>query len=249
MRDFLASRGITLPEGHPDDPPDAETVYGLGNRKNELLLKQIQEDGVEVFDGSVRYLEAVQQAGLHRAVVSSSANTAAGAAGRPAWPSTSRSGSTAYHRPSEHLHGKPAPDTFLDAARQLGVEPAQAAVFEDALAGVAAGRAGHFGFVVGVDRVGQAAGPGRARRGQGRQGPGRAALDQPGTHWPARRRRGSPVIPQSEFEADEWSHPRDPAGPGPAGPDRVGVRARQRAHRACAATWTRASRTACPAPT
>ncbi len=155
VRDFLASRGITLPEGHPDDPPDAQTVYGLGNRKNELLLKKIKEDGVQVFDGSVRYLEAVQQAGLHRAVVSSSANTqlVLKATGLDKYFEVRVDGVTIAQR---HLHGKPAPDTFLDAARQLGVEPARAAVFEDALSGVAAGRAGHFGFVVGVDRVGQA---------------------------------------------------------------------------------------------
>jgi beta-phosphoglucomutase family hydrolase len=155
VRDFLASRDITLPEGHPDDPPDAQTVYGLGNRKNVLLLKRISEDGVQVFDGSVRYLEAVQSAGLHRAVVSSSANTqqVLRVTGLDKYFEVRVDGVTIAQR---HLHGKPAPDTFLDAARQLGVEPAHAAVFEDALSGVAAGHAGHFGFVVGVDRVGQA---------------------------------------------------------------------------------------------
>ena len=155
VRDFLASRDITLPEGHPDDPPGAETVYGLGNRKNELLLKKIKEDGVQVFDGSVRYLEAVQQAGLHRAVVSSSANTqqVLTVTGLDKYFEVRVDGVTIAQ---QHLQGKPAPDTYLDAARQLGVEPARAAVFEDALSGVAAGHAGHFGFVVGVDRVGQA---------------------------------------------------------------------------------------------
>jgi beta-phosphoglucomutase family hydrolase len=155
VRDFLASRDITLPEGHPDDPPDAQTVYGLGNRKNTLLLQHIKDDGVEVFDGSVRYLEAVQRAGLHRAVVSSSANTqqVLSVTGLAKYFEVRVDGVTIAER---HLHGKPAPDTFLDAARQLGVEPAHAAVFEDALSGVAAGHAGHFGFVVGVDRVGQA---------------------------------------------------------------------------------------------
>jgi beta-phosphoglucomutase family hydrolase len=156
VRDFLARRGITLPEGSPDDPPTAETIYGLGNRKNELLLQRIRDDGVEVYDGSVRYLEAVQQAGLHRAVVSSSANTeqVLKVTGLAHYFEVRVDGVTVSER---HLRGKPAPDTFLDAARQLGVAPANAAVFEDALSGVAAGRAGHFGFVVGVDRVGQAA--------------------------------------------------------------------------------------------
>jgi beta-phosphoglucomutase family hydrolase len=155
VRDFLASRDISLPEGHPDDPADAQTIYGLGNRKNELLLKRIKDDGVEVFDGSVRYLEAAQQAGLRRAVVSSSANTeqVLNVTGLARYFEIRVDGVTIAQR---HLHGKPAPDTFLDAARQLGVEPAHAAVFEDALSGVAAGHAGHFGFVVGVDRVGQA---------------------------------------------------------------------------------------------
>jgi beta-phosphoglucomutase family hydrolase len=155
VRDFLASRDITLPEGHPDDPADAQTIYGLGNRKNQLLLKRIKDDGVEVFDGSVKYLEAAQQAGLRRAVVSSSANTeqVLNVTGLAKYFEVRVDGVTIAQR---HLHGKPAPDTFLDAARQLGVEPAHAAVFEDALSGVAAGHAGHFGFVVGVDRVGQA---------------------------------------------------------------------------------------------
>ncbi|MDQ2875961.1 MAG: beta-phosphoglucomutase family hydrolase [Actinomycetota bacterium] len=155
VRDFLASRDITLPEGHRDDPPDARTVYGLGNRKNVLLLRRISDDGVEVFEGSVRYLEAVQRAGLHRAVVSSSANTeqVLRVTGLARYFEVRVDGVAVAER---HLHGKPAPDTFLDAARQLGVEPAHAVVFEDALSGVAAGHAGHFGFVVGVDRVGQA---------------------------------------------------------------------------------------------
>jgi len=156
VRDFLASRGISLPDGDPSDPPTAGTVYGLGNRKNELLLQRIQDDGVEVYDGSVRYLEAAQQAGLHRAVVSSSANTVQvlKVTGLDRFFEVRVDGVTVAQ---QHLHGKPAPDTYLDAARRLGVDPAHAAVFEDALSGVAAGHAGHFGFVVGVDRVGQAA--------------------------------------------------------------------------------------------
>jgi beta-phosphoglucomutase family hydrolase len=155
VRDFLASRDISLPDGDPADPPDADTVYGLGNRKNELLLQRIKTDGVQVYDGSVRYLEAAQKAGLRRAVVSSSANTeqVLSVTGLEHFFEVRVDGVTIAQR---HLHGKPAPDTFLDAAKQLGVEPAHAVVFEDALSGVAAGHAGHFGFVVGVDRVGQA---------------------------------------------------------------------------------------------
>jgi beta-phosphoglucomutase family hydrolase len=155
VRDFLASRNISLPDGNPSDKPSAETVYGLGNRKNELLLKKIRDDGVEVYEGSVRYLDAVQKAGLRRAVVSSSANTqqVLQVTGLAHFFEVRVDGVTVAQ---EHLHGKPAPDTFLEAARKLGVDPAHAAVFEDALSGVAAGHAGHFGFVVGVDRVGQA---------------------------------------------------------------------------------------------
>lgn len=156
VRSFLASRGITLPEGDPDDPAGAQTVHGVGNRKNELLLETIQRDGVEVYEGSRRYLQAALAAGLRRAVVSSSANTeqVLQVTGLAALVELRVDGVTAR---TESLPGKPAPDTFLRAAQLLGVPPAQAAVFEDALAGVQAGRAGRFGAVVGVDRVGQAA--------------------------------------------------------------------------------------------
>jgi beta-phosphoglucomutase family hydrolase len=155
VRDFLASRGITLPEGDPDDGPDAETVHGLGNRKNEALQRRIREDGVEVFEGSRRYLEAARDAGLRRVVVSSSANTreVLNVTGLAPLVEGWIDGITIS---AERLKGKPAPDTFIAGARCVGVEPPQAAVFEDALAGVAAGRAGRFGFVVGVDRVGHA---------------------------------------------------------------------------------------------
>ena len=154
-RSFLQSRGITLPEGSPDDPPEAETINGLGNRKNVILLKRIKEDGVEAYEGSVRYLRAVRDAGLRRAVVSSSANCrdVLVAAGIEDLFEARIDGVTARQ---EHLAGKPAPDMFLAGAKALGLEPRAATVFEDALAGVASGRAGHFGFVVGVDRVGQA---------------------------------------------------------------------------------------------
>ena len=156
VRSFLASRGIELPTGGPDEAPGEETVYGLGDRKNELVLRMIRDHGVEAYPGSVRYVRAARDAGLHRAVVSSSANChdVLVAAGIDDLFETRIDGLVAEAR---HLNGKPAPDTFLAGAQALGVDPAKAAVYEDALAGVAAGRAGNFGFVVGVDRVGQAA--------------------------------------------------------------------------------------------
>jgi beta-phosphoglucomutase family hydrolase len=156
-RSFLASRGIDLPEGHENDPPGAETVYGLGNRKNEIVLRRIHDDGVEAYPGSVSYVRAVKDAGLPRAVVSSSTNCrdVLVAAGIEDLFDARIDGVVAER---DHLRGKPAPDTFLAGARALGLKPTAATVFEDALAGVAAGRAGGFGFVVGVDRVGQADG-------------------------------------------------------------------------------------------
>jgi beta-phosphoglucomutase family hydrolase len=155
VRDFLASRGITLPEGGPDDAPDLETIHGLGNRKNQALLRRIRGEGVEVFEGSRRYLEAARDAGLRRVVVSSSANTAEVL--RVTRLATLVEGwIDGLAIAAQGLKGKPAPDSFLAGARCAGVEPAQAVVFEDALAGVEAGRAGEFGFVVGVDRVGHA---------------------------------------------------------------------------------------------
>ncbi len=155
VRAFLASRGVELPEGDPSDTPDTETIDGLGNRKNEIVLRLIREQGVQPYEGSVRYVKAVQAAGLRRAVVSSSTNCrdVLAAAGIQDLFEEIIDGVVAER---EHLKGKPAPDTFLAGARALGVEPAEAIVFEDALAGVEAGRAGRFGFVVGVDRVGQA---------------------------------------------------------------------------------------------
>jgi beta-phosphoglucomutase family hydrolase len=156
VRSFLASRGIELPEGTPSDPPGAETVHGLGNRKNELVLKLIREQGVQPYEGSVRYVRAVREAGLAGGVVSSSANCrdVLRAAAIEDLFDQVVDGVVAER---EHLEGKPAPDTYLAGARALGVEPRHAAVFEDALAGVTAGRSGGFGFVVGVDRTGQAA--------------------------------------------------------------------------------------------
>jgi beta-phosphoglucomutase family hydrolase len=155
VRSFLASRGIELPEGTPQDPREAETIMGLGRRKNDLVLQMIHEDGVEPYEGSVRFVQEAKAAGLPCAVVSSSTNThdVLKAAGIADLFPTVVDGVVAER---EGLKGKPAPDTFLAGARALGVDPADAAVFEDAIAGVEAGRAGGFGLVVGVDRVGQA---------------------------------------------------------------------------------------------
>jgi beta-phosphoglucomutase family hydrolase len=155
VQSFLAARGIQLERGAPSDPPDAETIDGLGNRKNQIVLKMIREQGVEPYEGSVRYVREARDAGLRRAVVSSSTNCrdVLLAAGIEDLFEVRIDGVVAER---EHLRGKPAPDTFLAAAEALGAAAKEAAVFEDALAGVAAGRAGGFGFVVGVDRVGQA---------------------------------------------------------------------------------------------
>jgi beta-phosphoglucomutase family hydrolase len=155
VRCFLESRGIAIPDGGEDDPPSAETIRGLGNRKNEIVLRLIHEQGVEPYEGSVRYVRAAIDAGLRRAVVSSSTNCreVLRAAGIEDLFELRIDGSVAER---EHLRGKPAPDTFLAAAKAFGVAPGAAAVYEDALAGVEAGSAGGFGCVVGVDRVGQA---------------------------------------------------------------------------------------------
>ncbi|MFB9467114.1 HAD-IA family hydrolase [Streptomyces cinereospinus] len=156
VRAFLASRGIALPEGTPDDGPDRQTGHGVGNRRNELLLRMIHEQGVKPYAGSVAYLRAARDTGLRRAVVSSSANCrdVLAAAGVEDLLVARVDGVTRRER---GLRGKPAPDTCLAGARLLGVDPGAAAVFEDALAGGEAGRAGHFGAVVGVDRTGRAA--------------------------------------------------------------------------------------------
>jgi beta-phosphoglucomutase family hydrolase len=154
-RGFLSSRGIELPEGSPDDAPDAETLWGLSTRKNDLVQEKIRTVGVDVYPGSVRYLHAVKEAGLFAACVSSSANAeqVLQVAGLSALIDHRVDGVVAKQR---GLPGKPAPDTFLAAAADLGVAKEEAVVFEDALAGVASGRAGGFGYVVGVDRVGHA---------------------------------------------------------------------------------------------
>jgi beta-phosphoglucomutase family hydrolase len=155
VRSFLQSRSLTLPEGGPNDPPSAGTVHGLGNRKNDLFLQILARDGVEVYEGSVRFVEAVRAAGMRRAVVSASKNCreVLVAAGIEHLFEARVDGRTAA---AQDLKGKPAPDMFLVAARELGVKPAHCAMFEDAVAGVQAGRAGDFGWVVGVDRLGQA---------------------------------------------------------------------------------------------
>ena len=155
VRSFLDSRGVQLPPGEPSDAADTETIDGLGNRKNEIVSRMIRQQGVEAYEGSVRYVRAAREAGLRRAVVSSSTNCrdVLIAAGIEDLFEQRIDGVVAER---EHLKGKPAPDTFLAGARALGIDPGQAAVFEDALAGVAAGRAGGFACVVGVDRAGQA---------------------------------------------------------------------------------------------
>jgi beta-phosphoglucomutase family hydrolase len=155
VRAFLASRGIALPEGDATDPPGVETVHGLGGRKNELLLELLERNGVEAYEGSVRYVRAARDAGLGRAVVSSSANCRdVLEAAEIADLFEVRIDGVVAER--QGLRGKPFPDAFIAAARALGVVPAQAGVFEDALVGVEAGRAGAFGLVVGIDRAGQA---------------------------------------------------------------------------------------------
>jgi beta-phosphoglucomutase family hydrolase len=154
VRSFLESRHIELAQGSPSDPASAETIDGLGNRKNDLVQELIHRDGVQPYEGSVAYVKAAREAGLRRAVVSSSANCrdVLASAGMLDLFEEIVDGVVADR---ERLAGKPAPDTFLAAARRLGVQPTQAVVFEDALAGVEAGHAGGFGLVVGVDRVGQ----------------------------------------------------------------------------------------------
>lgn len=159
VRAFLGSRGIRLPEGTPRDPAGAWTVHGLGRRKNELLLARVARDGVEAYPGALRYVRAARAAGLAVVVVSASANARAvlHAAGYDGLVDHRIDARTAREG---RLAGKPAPDTFLAGARAARTEPGRAAVFEDAVAGVRAGRAGGFALVVGVDRAGH---PGRLR--------------------------------------------------------------------------------------
>jgi beta-phosphoglucomutase family hydrolase len=152
VRDFLHSRRIDVPEGGEGDPEDAETVYAIGERKNKDVVARIRADGVRVFEGSRRYLEAARDAGLRRIVVSSSANTAdvLKVTGLAELIEDRVDGVTIAQT---GMPGKPAPDSFLEGARKAGVPPAHAVVFEDATSGVEAGRRGAFGFVVGVNRL------------------------------------------------------------------------------------------------
>jgi beta-phosphoglucomutase family hydrolase len=153
VRDFLISRGIQLPEGSMDDPPEAETVGGLGNRKNDLVNKIIEENGVEPYEGSVKLIHQLRRQGFKIAVVTSSQNCTVvlKAAKLEDFFDVQVDGNIIH---AQHLAGKPAPDTFLTAARLLGVEPTRAVVIEDAISGVDAGSAGNFGLVIGVARKG-----------------------------------------------------------------------------------------------
>ena len=156
VRDFLKSRGIQLPEGTPDDPPDVETVGGLGNRKNDLVNEAIEHVGVEPYEGSVRFIRQVRQQGFKLAVVTSSQNCTIvlRAAKLDALFDVQVDGNTIEE---QQLAGKPAADTFLKAAELLQVDPARAVVVEDAISGVRAGASGRFGLVIGVARKGNAA--------------------------------------------------------------------------------------------
>jgi beta-phosphoglucomutase family hydrolase len=155
VRAFLKSRGIQLPEGTPDDPPEIETVGGLGNRKNDLVNKVIEDQGVEPYEGSVRLIRQLRHRGFKIAVVTSSQNCTAvlKAAKLDTFFDVQVDGHMIL---DQRLAGKPAPDTFLIAAKLLGVEPARAIVIEDAISGVQAGSKGHFGLVIGVARKGNA---------------------------------------------------------------------------------------------
>jgi beta-phosphoglucomutase family hydrolase len=155
VRDFLGSRGIRLPEGTPDDPPEAETVAGLGNRKNVLVNRAIEDTGVEPYEGSVRLIRQLRRQGFKIAIVTSSRNcdTVLRVTKLEALFDVRVDGNTIH---AERLSGKPAPDMFLAAARLLGVDPARAVVVEDALSGVQAGSSGNFGLVIGVARKGDA---------------------------------------------------------------------------------------------
>jgi beta-phosphoglucomutase family hydrolase len=151
-RDFLKSRGLDLDEGSEDDPTDADTIHAIAARKNDEVLARIHRDGVKVYPGSRRYLEAAQAAGLRRIVVSSSANTAEvlQVTGLDQFIEGRVDGKTIVE---QGLAGKPAPDSFLAGAKLADATPAQAVVFEDATSGVQAGHAGKFGYVVGVNRI------------------------------------------------------------------------------------------------
>ncbi len=151
---FLESRGITVPFGTQEDEPGTHTIRALGNLKDAYFLQRLQEDGVEVYDAAIELVRMLRAQGIKTAVVSSSNNCEAvlEAAGISRLFDARVDGKDITRL---RLQGKPAPDAFLEAARRVGVEPPLAAVVEDAIAGVAAGRAGRFGLVIGVDRGGQ----------------------------------------------------------------------------------------------
>jgi beta-phosphoglucomutase family hydrolase len=155
VRDFLKSRGMKLPEGSSDDPPNTETVGGLGNRKNDLVNKAIEDVGVKPYEGSVRLIDQLRRDGFKVAVVTSSQNCDAvlAAAKLDDFFAVRVDGNTMR---SQHLAGKPAPDMFLTGAKLLHADPARTVVIEDAISGVEAGSNGHFGLVIGVARKGNA---------------------------------------------------------------------------------------------
>ena len=157
VRDFLASRGITLSRGTEDDPPESETVCGLGNRKNALFQKELHDHGVKVFQSTVGFIRELHKAGLRTAIISASKNASQvlQAGGVQDLFEAQVDGQVAEER---HLPGKPDPAVFLEAARQLGAQPRRSVVVEDAVAGVKAGHAGGFGLVIGIDRGGNAEG-------------------------------------------------------------------------------------------
>ena len=236
VRSFLASRGIELPEGSPDDPPEAETVAGLGNRKNDLVLELIEEQGVEPYEGSVRYVEGGRATPGCAARSSPRAPTAATCSRRRGSSTCSRTSSTAHVAEERGLKGKPAPGHVPRGRRGgSGSSRRAAAVFEDALAGVEAGRAGGFGCVVGVDRVGQADGAARARR---RPWSSRT--------WPSCSTRMRLVDPPARLRGRGLGGPREPTSTSTSSPSRSRSSRSPTATSGCAATSTRASRTGCP---
>ncbi|MFB3115635.1 MAG: HAD family hydrolase [Nitrospirales bacterium] len=153
VRDFLQSRNINLPEGTRDDPPKTETVGGLGNRKNDLINEVIDSVGVEVYDGTITLARQIRDEGIKIAVVTSSQNcdVVLKAAKVDDLFVVRVDGNTILE---QHLSGKPAPDSYLEGAKRLGVDPQRTVVVEDAISGVQAGRNGKFGLVIGVDRKG-----------------------------------------------------------------------------------------------
>ena len=155
VRSFLAARGLALPYGDPSDPPKRETICGLGNRKNRIFLKRLERDGVDVYGSTVRVIGELRRRGVKIGVVSASKNCSQVLAGA-GLASLFDAQVDGIEAARLGLQGKPAPDTFLEAARRLSASPERAAVVEDAVAGVEAGHRGGFGLVIGVDRAGQA---------------------------------------------------------------------------------------------